>query len=187
MAAPVDAHPNPNNHFMMDSAPDDINTGSNYNTPSTSSLSSRRFDLDENSNASILVYKLRSGYTVTTQSQLCRDLDSEPNRWRCSKKPISRGTSRLNIQVKDLLNEPDRSIHADRPNQTSNIANVGLPRGIWWRRLLLGQFAELYIVSPESSSSVGSGSTRALGDSLESSEHTSPEEDIGRVDRTWRA
>lgn len=187
MNAPIEPYANPNNYYDMDAAQDDFNPSSNSNTPSSSTLSSLRFNLNENSNASILVYKLRSGYTVTTQRQLCRELDKEPNLWRCSKKPISRGTSRLNIQVRDLLNEPDRTLHSGRPNQSSSIANAGLPRGVWWRRLLLGEYKELFILSPESSSSVGTASTGRLGGSGNTSGNASPDEDVGRVDRTWRA
>lgn len=189
MDAPTGPYPN-SNHYNMDGTQDDFNPSSNSNTPSSSTVSSLRFNLDENSTAPILVYKLRSGYTVTTQHQLCRDLDKETNRWRCSKKPISRGTSRLDIQVRDLLNEPDRTLHAGRPNQTDSIANAGLPRSVWWKRLLFGEFKELFILSPDSSSNIGTASTGHLGGSVSNSGNTSgdasPDEDVDGV-RTWRA
>ncbi|KAI9727296.1 MAG: hypothetical protein M1828_006915 [Chrysothrix sp. TS-e1954] len=180
---------------MADSYVDD---GIEQNLPSsstTSSQSSRRFNLNEDSDRAILVYKLRSGYEISSQKELCRELDkgtepfpnmlcrtrstplaskpslshssstsSEPAanevtrvatdpRWRCSKKAIGRGTSRLDIKTCDLWTEPERTAYHRFPNAKSSVASVGLPRGVYWRRMFFGHFQDLYILSPESSPS----------------------------------
>lgn len=154
----------------------------NSNTTSSSTLSSHRFNISPTSHSPILVYKLRSGYTITTESALAHDLDAEPSRWRCSRKPIGRGMSRLHIQVRDTLVEPERSLAEGMPNQTNSVASLGLPTGVWWRRMLLGQFKELYIVSPESSSSVGTSSGESQ--MLDGSGQSSPEDELARS-QSW--
>lgn len=118
---------------------------------STSSISSRKFNLCETSTSSIIVYKMRSTATfLTTQRDLCRDLDKD-RKWRCSRKRIPRGTSRIDVLQGDLFNEPERTQYAKYPNQTCNLASIGLPSMVYWRRLLFGEFEDLYILSPENS------------------------------------
>ncbi|KAI9652841.1 MAG: hypothetical protein M1831_006366 [Alyxoria varia] len=158
-----------------------------------SSESSRRFNLSPSSTSPILVYTVRSGsYHTSTESQLCSDLDKEPGKWRCSRKPISRSTARLNIQVRDLLPEVERK-HATAmhyPNQTNSVASVGLPMGVRMRRMLFGQFQDLYILSPDSTSSfkssgTGQSSSNGMGSNgmgndtsvTPSPEDTSPEDE----------
>ena len=187
---------------MVDPNFDDGDEPNFPSSSTTSSQSSRRFNLDEQSSRSILVYKMRSGYEISSQKELCRELDkgtepfphllcrtksqplqktlstihthsttssassdpvpanvsanassstlSDP-RWRCSRKHIDRGVSRLEIKTCDLWNEPERTAYCRYPNAKSNIASVGLPRGVYWRRMLFGHFQDLYILSPESS------------------------------------
>lgn len=123
---------------------------STFASTSSSTSSSSRFNLDDADTRDILVYKMRAGYEISNQSQLCKQLDADP-RWRCSRKAIPRGTSRLEVQTRDLFNEPERTQYAHYPNSKCSLASVGLPRGVYWRRLLLGHFEDLYILSPDSS------------------------------------
>ena len=62
------------------------------------------------------------------------------------------------------------------PNQTSSIASIGLSPGMYLRRLFLGQFNQLYIVSPNSSKSLASSQGSSAFDSQGSSGENSPED-----------
>lgn len=125
-------------------------------TSTSTSTSSQKYNLPETSTAQILVYKHRSGpLYLTTPRDLCRTLDKEspPNSpvYRCSRIPIPRGASRVDVLQRDLFNEPEKSQYAKYPNQSDSIASVRLPSRVYWGRLLFGEFEELYILSPDRS------------------------------------
>jgi len=130
---------------------------------STSSRTSKKFDLDDSDKSEILVYKYRGGLEVQSQQDLARELDKNPA-LRCSRKPIPRGNSRIEVRAEDLYNEPERTAYQQYPNIKNSLASIGLPSVVYWKRLLLNQFKDLYIVSPESSPDA----------SPEASQHTSP-------------
>lgn len=141
----------------------------------TSSKASSLFDLDENSNKSILVYKYRSGakgLECTTEGALCAELDKHPRLpfMRVTKKPIPRGASRMDIHLEDLFLPVERDQYAEKISSKSSVANVGLPTVAKWKHMVLGSYDDLYIVShthtptPESSKN----------NSPESSQHVSP-------------
>jgi hypothetical protein len=141
----------------------------------TSSKASSLFDLDENSNKSILVYKYRSGakgLESTTERALCTELDKHPNLpfMRVTKKPIPRGASRMDIHQEDLYLPEERDLYADKISPKSSVANVGLPTMAKWKHMVMGSYDDLYIVfqthtpTPESSKN----------NSPESSQHVSP-------------
>lgn len=165
------------------------NAGASTNSPTSSSRSSSLYNLDASSTEPILVYKHLSGNTViSTQQRLCAELDgqapptsmpktspaatnspsvsfhSDPaagTLYRCARKHIPRGASRIDVHARDALPERERAV-ADKaalPTAELALASIGLPRSVYWRRLLFGQFSELYILSPETSpagSEVGS-------------------------------
>ncbi|PSN64465.1 hypothetical protein BS50DRAFT_575910 [Corynespora cassiicola Philippines] len=148
-------------------------TDSTGNT--TSSKASSLFGLDEEDKTNILVYKYRSGckaLDVTTQQELCKNLDSDPNLafTRVTKKKIPRGNSRLEIHTEDILMPEDLQRYADKPTLKASLANVGLPSSAYWKRLLFNSFPELYIVS-RSPTPTPESSTH---NSPESSQHVSP-------------
>lgn len=107
--------------------------------------------------------------TITTPQELCQKLDTEANttgqRYRCSRIKIPRGNSRVEVKVRDTFEEPEKERYSHYFNQDSSIANIGLPRSVWWRRVLFGEFKELVIISPESSpgSSPGGSSHEVCG------------------------
>jgi hypothetical protein len=71
---------------------------------------------------------------------------------RCSKLDIPWGNSSVEVQHGDLFPEPLRSRLAHLPNMKLSLSAITLPRSVYWKRIL-GQYKELYIVSPESSPS----------------------------------
>jgi hypothetical protein len=64
---------------------------------------------------------------------------------------LPRGKSRIDVRTEDLYNEPERSTYSKYPNMKSCLASIGIPSRVYWKRLLLNQYKELFIVSPESS------------------------------------
>lgn len=133
-----------------------------------SSKASSLFDLDENCNKSILVYKYRSGakrLDIQTERDLCAELDKDPSLpfLRVTKKSIPRGNSRLEILNEDLLSPEEREQYAEKPTLKASVANVGLPTLARWKHMILGSYDDLYIVS------------RLHTPSPESSKHNSPE------------
>lgn len=171
----------------------------------SSSKASSLFDLNQTSRKSILVYRYRSGakgLEITTECDLCAELDNgESTRVRhrlprphaltpsspadpslpfirVTRKPIPRGNSRLDISNEDLLLPDERERLATRLPPKVSVANVGLPTMAKWKHLILGSFAELYIVhrghsptpdssannSPESSQQISPASTFPTND-----------------------
>jgi hypothetical protein len=89
---------------------------------------------------------------------------------RVTKKPIPRGNSRLDILGEDLMMPEERVRYADKPTLKVSVANVGLPTGAKWKRIILGSYEDLYIVSRSPSQSPNSSNNT----SPESSQHVSP-------------
>ncbi|OAL44803.1 hypothetical protein IQ07DRAFT_592082 [Pyrenochaeta sp. DS3sAY3a] len=121
-------------------------------TKPLSRRSSALFDLDENDRKSILVYKYRSGaqgLQVTTEKDLTAELDKNPDLpfWRVTKKPIPRGAGRVEILAEDLMMPDEREKYRNKPTLKSSVANVGLPTMAYWKRVMLGSYQDLYIVS----------------------------------------
>lgn len=159
--------------FQQDQAAMTWNSSSTNGT--TSSKSSELFHLDEEDKSQILVYKYRSGcknLEVTTQKELCKALDSDPNLpfLRVTKKPIPRGNSRLEVRTEDLLMPEDLKRYSSKPTLKSSLANVGLPSSAYWKRLLFNAFPDLYIVSRSHTPTPDSSPNH----SPESSQHVSP-------------
>jgi len=145
-------------------------TGTNSSTSS-----SQRFGLNEDDKSSILVYKYRSGSSgleISSQHDLCKCLDADPNflNLRVAKKKIPRGNSRVEVRTEDLFPEEDRKKYSKYPTLKSSLANVGLPSGAYWKRLIFNSFPELYIVSR----SITSSPESSTNNSPESSQHVSP-------------
>lgn len=61
------------------------------------------------------------------------------------------------------------------PTQTLSMANFHLPPGVKWRRRLLGQFDQLYIVSPNSSGSLADSQGSSGAGSQDTSGENSPD------------
>ncbi|EOA83539.1 uncharacterized protein SETTUDRAFT_94576 [Exserohilum turcica Et28A] len=142
---------------------------------SESSKASSLFDLDEKSSKPILVYKFRSGakgLEVKTQRDLCTELDNDPSLpfLRVTRKPIPRGNSRLDILNEDLLAPSEREKYAEKPTLKASVANVGLPTLARWKRMILGSYDDLYIVSRSHTPSPEA----SKNNSPESSQHVSP-------------
>lgn len=172
---------------MTDNRLDDLLPAmTTFNSDSSSaSLSSQRFDLDPSNSKPILVYKVREGCHICSQKELCDKLDqgtwfdgeqsasksnskSDPYAFKCSRVPIPKGASRVHVQTKDLWNSQERAKWSDLPNASSSVASVGLPRQVYWRRMMMGHFQTLYVVSPDHSPASSQNSTP------ENSQHVSP-------------
>jgi len=147
-------------------------TMSHASAASTATSRSSKFNLDNKDTSSVLVYKWRGGLAVQSQADLAKTIDKDPH-LRCSRMSLPRGKSRIDVRTEDLYNEPERTSYAKYPNMKNCLASVGIPSGVFWKRLLLGQYKELFIVSPESSPD----------NSPEQSQNTSPSSTFGTETR----
>jgi hypothetical protein len=150
---------------------------------SKSSISSRKFGLNEDDKSPILVYRYRSGskaLEVSSQHDLCKTLDKDRNlsTLRVSRKKIPRGNSRVEVRGEDLFPEEDRKRFSEAEDQPtlyrgtlmSSLANVGLPSSAYWKNLLFNSFPELYIISKSPSTTPNS----SADNSPEASQHVTP-------------
>ncbi|KAI7181314.1 hypothetical protein KC316_g6177 [Hortaea werneckii] len=143
-------------------------TGLSNSTVSSSS-SAERYRLDEFDTKPILLYKYRGKLQTSSQKDLCAWLDKD-EKLRCTKKPLPRGTSYIDIKRHDLYLPSEKDIYSGYPNYDSSLAAIKVPSLPYWSRIFWGNYAELYIVSPESSpaSSVADSESRKTGISPES-------------------
>jgi hypothetical protein len=138
---------------------------------STSSTSAEKYRLDEFDDSPILLYKYRGGLQTSSQKDLCAWLDkgescsiqrpvqlcfSSTNvhvdeSLRVTKKPIPRYTSYVDVKRHDLYLPDEKEQYAEFPNFNSNLASIKVPSSAYWSRLILGNYQDLYIISPESS------------------------------------
>lgn len=161
---------------------------------STSSISAEKFRLDEADDTPILLYKYRGGLSTSSQKKLCSWLDKgeslsilrsaraqqlTPRRLdeslRVTKKAIPRYTSYVDVKRHDLYTSEEKEQYAEFPNFDSNLASVKIPSSAYWSRLILGNYQNLYIISPESSP--------ASSQADEDSRRTSPSSTWGREDQ----
>ncbi|RMZ10452.1 hypothetical protein D0860_03819 [Hortaea werneckii] len=168
---------------------------SNSTVSSSTSSSAERYRLDEFDTKPILLYKYRGQLQTSSQKDLCAWLDKgklpspppPPNifhtasphqdptpsltpapsdeKLRCTKKPLPRGTSYLDIKRHDLYLPDEKEIYSHYPNYDSSLAAIKVPTLPYWSRIFLGNYDELYIVSPESSpaSSMADSESRKTG------------------------
>lgn len=78
-------------------------------------------------------------------------LTSTDEKLRLTRKPIPRMTSYVDVKRHDLYTTNEKCAYAKLPNYDSNLASIKIPSNAYWSRLILGNYEELYIVSPESS------------------------------------
>ncbi|KAK5171187.1 uncharacterized protein LTR77_004331 [Saxophila tyrrhenica] len=149
----------------------DEDQGSNASGSSSSQMS-RYGPLDEVDVSPILVYKYKSSVQMTTQRDLAAWFDKEDPHVRVTKKPIPRGSGRVDIKSEDLLLPEERDVNLGAAQSNEPIASVKLPRAAYWSRMLFGSYQDLYIVSPET------GGTR-------SSPYASDDEGERSADTSW--
>ncbi|KAI7350193.1 hypothetical protein KC320_g5628, partial [Hortaea werneckii] len=140
---------------------------SNSTVSSSTSSSAERYRLDEFDTKPILLYKYRGQLQTSSQKDLCAWLDKGKllsssssssssllptyEKLRCTKKPLPRGTSYLDIKRHDLYLPDEKEIYCHYPNYDASLAAIKVPSLPYWSRMFLGNYDELYIVSPESS------------------------------------
>ncbi|KAI7153447.1 hypothetical protein KC349_g8347 [Hortaea werneckii] len=159
-------------------------TGLSNSTVSSSS-SAERYRLDEFDTKPILLYKYRGKLQTSSQKDLCAWLDKD-EKLRCTKKPLPRGTSYIDIKRHDLYLPSEKDIYSGYPNYDSSLAAIKVPSLPYWSRIFWGNYDELYIVSPESSpagSSVADSESRKTGMSPES---TFTQDSRGREEEEMR-
>lgn len=101
----------------------------------------------------------RSGRRAAGTDRTCRFYERDDmlantladDKYRVTRKAIPRLTSYINIKRHDLYLDDERERYADFPNYNSDLASVKIPSIPYWSRLLLGNYQDLFIVSPESS------------------------------------
>ncbi|KAK4548797.1 hypothetical protein LTR36_008570 [Oleoguttula mirabilis] len=124
-------------------------TGLSDSTHSSAS-SAERYRLDEFDTRPILLYKYRGGLQTSSQKDLTAWLNKD-EKLRCTRKIIPRGTSYVDIKRHDLYLPDEKELYSEFPNYDSSLASIKVPTLVYWSRLFLGNYDELYIVSPESS------------------------------------
>ncbi|KAK3045629.1 hypothetical protein LTR09_012805 [Extremus antarcticus] len=132
------------------------NTASGLKNSTHSSLTSssaEKYSLNDEDDALILLYKYRGGLQTSSQRDLCASLDKDES-LHVTRKPIPRAISYIDVKRHDLYLASERSTYADLPNFDSNLASVKVPSTAYWSRLILGNYKELFIVSPASGQSV---------------------------------
>lgn len=153
----------------------------------SSSASAERYRLDEFDETPILLYKYRGGLQTSSQKDLCSWLDkggwttrgpqaarhiqkltvvSADEKLRVTKKQIPRMSSYVEIKRHDLYLPDEQEMYKTLPNYDSSLASIKLPSTAYWSRLFLGNYDNLYIVSPETTP------TSSVAD--EDSQRTSP-------------
>ncbi|RMY27887.1 hypothetical protein D0865_15903 [Hortaea werneckii] len=130
-------------------------TGLSNSTVSSSSSSAERYRLDEFDSKPILLYKYRGKLQTSSQKDLCAWLDKD-EKLRCTKKPLPRGTSYIDIKRHDLYLPSEKDLYSGYPNYDSSLAAIKVPSLPYWSRMFWGNYDELYIVSPESSPAASS-------------------------------
>lgn len=146
-------------------------TGLSDSTHSSSS-SAERYRLDEFSTRPILLYKYRGRLETSSQKDLttwlnkgrlanccllltgnhrANNIRCADEKLRCTKKLIPRGTSYLDIKRHDLYLPDEKELYSEFPNYDSSLASIKVPSLAYWSRFFLGNYDELYIVSPETS------------------------------------
>ncbi|KAF2670778.1 hypothetical protein BT63DRAFT_423073 [Microthyrium microscopicum] len=122
-------------------------------TSTNSSLSSsqrfQRFGLDDRSTKKIMVYNHPHGLITSSQQDLCKMIDSDPN-LRVSRVPIPWGNSSVSIRQRDLIPADERASISDKPSMNLSLASINLGR-LGHLKRMVGLQRELYVVSPESS------------------------------------
>ncbi|KAK4613756.1 hypothetical protein CLAFUW4_09169 [Fulvia fulva] len=131
----------------------------------SSSASAERYRLDEFDETPILLYKYRGGLQTSSQKDLCSWLDKD-EKLRVTKKQIPRMSSYVEIKRHDLYLPDEQEMYKTLPNYDSSLASIKLPSTAYWSRLFLGNYDNLYIVSPETTP------TSSVAD--EDSQRTSP-------------
>ncbi|KAF7193658.1 hypothetical protein HII31_05004 [Pseudocercospora fuligena] len=136
-------------------------TGLTDSTHSSSSSSAERYQLDEFDEGPILLYKYRGGLQTSSQKDLCQWLDKD-EKLRVTKKQIPRLQSFVDVKRHDLYLPEEKEMYSDLPNFDSSLASIKIPSTAYWSRLFLGNYDNLYIVSPESTptSSVADSDSR---------------------------
>jgi hypothetical protein len=92
--------------------------------------------------------------------------------YRLTRKPIPRGNSRVDVHGEDLMCPEDRERYADKMTVKTSLANVGLPSGAYWKRLVFNSFPELFILSKGITPTNSPNSSE--NSSPENSQHVSP-------------
>lgn len=156
----------------MDDSLHKISTGPRRTgTDDTGSTTAFRYNLDEEDSSPILAYIYGGDISTTSQKDLCELLDSkcfalpstcdriltsdcaidDTKRCRVTRKPIPRFASNLEVKRHDLYLPYERDEYSKLPNYDSSLASIRLPPNVYWGRLLMGSYGDLFIVSPETS------------------------------------
>jgi hypothetical protein len=134
---------------MADEHGESSGYGPNTQSTNSSLSSSERFGLNMRDKRSILVYRHPTALTTSSESDLCKELDKDPN-LRVNKVPIPWGNSHVELQQRDLFPPEDRESLKQWPTMKLNLANITLPRSFQFKRML-NLYKDLYVVSPERS------------------------------------
>ncbi|WPH00547.1 Hypothetical protein R9X50_00337600 [Acrodontium crateriforme] len=125
-------------------------TGLTDSTHSSTSSSAERYSLDEFDEAPILLYKYRGKLRTSSQKELCSILDKNES-LRVTKKHIPRGQSYVDVKRHDLFLDAEKESYAEYPNYDSSLASIKIPSLAYWSHMFFGNYEDLYIVSPETS------------------------------------
>ncbi|KAJ9666243.1 hypothetical protein H2201_003677 [Coniosporium apollinis] len=106
--------------------------------------------LSKDSGHDFLVYIQHKGMEVMTEANLRKYLAEQPD-LTVIPKDLPRGSLSIHIAFEDTLTKEERAEHPGLPNMKSSLAGGTLPPKVFFKRLLLNQFKNLYILTPRSS------------------------------------
>ncbi|GAB7356967.1 hypothetical protein MBLNU459_g7807t1 [Dothideomycetes sp. NU459] len=118
---------------------------------SSGSSTAIRYNLDEEDTSPILAYIYGGDISTTSQKDLCDLLDNDTKKCRVTQKPIPRFASNIEVKRHDLYLPYEREEYSKYPNYDSSLASIRLPPNVYWGRLIMGSYENLFIVSPETS------------------------------------
>ncbi|EMC95614.1 hypothetical protein BAUCODRAFT_56594, partial [Baudoinia panamericana UAMH 10762] len=116
----------------------------------SSSSSAQKYRLDESDIRPVLCYKYRGRLETSSQKEICAWLDKDEN-LRCTRKPIPRGTSYVDVKRHDLYLPQEKDEYSRFPNYDASLASIRVPFMAYLSRLAFGAYDELFIISPENS------------------------------------
>jgi len=153
----------------------------------SSTSSASRYNLDDEDGKSILVYRRSGDVCTSSQKDLCWQLDHGacPNtaptsnseltlvdmqftKLRVTKKTIPRFAATVEVKQHDLYMPDEQEQFRAYPTYDSSLAEIILPSKVYWSRMLLGSYDQLYILSEERNpaySSEGSLESRKISPS----------------------
>lgn len=117
-----------------------LDKGERFSSSSASVSGCRNTPLPETGHYSTTSYRTYTDFSLAPDESL-----------RVTKKLIPRGQSYVDVKRHDLYLDAEKESYAEYPNYDSSLASIKIPSLAYWSHMFFGNYEELYIVSPETS------------------------------------